>query len=79
MGIKEGNFLSAYHIQENCLSEVVVMMLMMNDEVVVEKVESVEKERSALAREIEFRLTPYLYQLAIPPHVTGYCLSLIHI
>ena len=37
MGIKEGNFLSAYHIQENCLSEVVVMMLMMDDEVVVEK------------------------------------------
>ena len=73
MGIKEGNFLSAYHIQENCLSEVVVMMLMMNDEVVVEKVESVEKEHSALAREIEFRLTPYLYQLSIPPHVTGYC------
>ena len=58
MGIKEGNFLSAYHIQENCLSEVVVMMLMMDDEVVVEKAESVEKERSALAREIEFRLTP---------------------
>ena len=49
------------------------MMLMMNDEVVVEKVESVEKEHSALAREIEFRLTPYLYQLGIPPHVTGYC------
>ena len=55
MGIKEGNFLSAYHIQENCLSEVVVMMLMMNDEVVVEKAESAEKERSTLAREIEFR------------------------
>ena len=49
------------------------MMLMMDDEVVVEKAESVEKERSALAREIEFRLTPYLYQLGIPPHVTGYC------
>ena len=49
------------------------MMLMMNDEVVVEKAESAEKERSALAREIEFRLTPYLYQLGIPPHVTGYC------
>ena len=48
------------------------MMLMMDDEVVVEKAESVEKERSALAREIEFRLTPYLYQLGIPPHVTGY-------
>ena len=47
------------------------MMLMMDDEVVVEKAESVEKERSALAREIEFRLTPYLYQLGIPPHVTG--------
>ena len=31
------------------------MMLMMNDEVVVEKAESAEKERSALAREIEFR------------------------
>ena len=58
MGIKEGNFLSAYHIQENCLSEVVVMMLMMNDEVVVEKAESAEKERSTLARDIEFRLTP---------------------
>ena len=72
MGIKEGNFLSAYHIQEDCLSEVVVMMLMMNDEVVVEKAESVEKEHSALAREIEFRLMPYLYQLGIPPHVTGY-------
>ena len=55
------------------------MMLMMDDEVVVEKAESVEKERSALAREIEFRLTPYLYQLGIPPHVTGYSLSLIHI
>ena len=49
------------------------MMLMMDDEVVVEKAESVEKEHSALAREIEFRLTPYLYQLGIPPHVTGYC------
>ena len=49
------------------------MMLMMNDEVVVEKAGSVEKEHSALAREIEFRLTPYLYQLGIPPHVTGYC------
>ena len=49
------------------------MMLMIDDAVVVEKVESVEKERSALAREIEFRLTPYLYQLGIPPHVTGYC------
>lgn len=73
MGIKEGNFLYAYHIQENCLSEVVVMMLMMNDAVVVEKAGSVEKEHSALAREIEFRLTPYLYQLGIPPHVTGYC------
>ena len=72
MGIKEGNFLPAYHIQENCLSEVVVMMLMMNDEVVVKKVESVEKEHSALAREIEFCLTPYLYQLGIPPHATGY-------
>ena len=48
------------------------MMLMMNDEVVVEKAGSVEKEHSALAREIEFRLTPYLYQLGIPPHVTGY-------
>lgn len=48
------------------------MMLMMNDEVVVEKAESVEKEHSALAREIEFCLTPYLYQLGIPPHVTGY-------
>ena len=55
MGIKEGNFLSAYHIQENCLSEVVVMMLMMDDAVVAEKAESVEKEYSALAREIEFR------------------------
>ena len=43
------------------------MMLMMNDEVVVEKAGSVEKEHSALAREIEFRLTPYLYQLGIPP------------
>ena len=43
------------------------MMLMMNNEVVVEKAESVEKEHSALAREIEFRLTPYLYQLGIPP------------
>ena len=72
MGIKEGNFLPAYHIQENCLSEVVVMMLMMDDAVVAEKAESVEKEYSALAREIEFRLTPYLYQLDIPPHVTGY-------
>ena len=61
MGIKEGNFLSAYHIQENYLSEVVVMMLMMDDAVVAEKAESVEKEYSALAREIEFRLTPYLY------------------
>lgn len=30
------------------------MMLMMDDEVVVEKAESVEKEHSALAREIEF-------------------------
>ena len=49
------------------------MMLMMDDAVVVEKAESVEKEHSALAREIEFRLTPYLYQLGIPPHVTGYC------
>ena len=49
------------------------MMLMMNNEVVVEKAESVEKEHSALARKIEFRLTPYLYQLGIPPHVTGYC------
>ena len=49
------------------------MMLMMNDAVVVEKAGSVEKEHSALAREIEFRLTPYLYQLGIPPHVTGYC------
>ena len=48
------------------------MMLMMNDEVVVEKAKSAEKEHSALAREIEFRLTPYLYQLGIPPHVTGY-------
>ena len=48
------------------------MMLMMDDEVVVKKAESVEKEYSALAREIEFRLTPYLYQLGIPPHVTGY-------
>ena len=47
------------------------MMLMMNDEVVVEKAKSAEKEHSALAREIEFRLTPYLYQLGIPPHVTG--------
>ena len=72
MEIKEGNFLSAYHIQENCLSEVVIMMLMMDDAVVGEKAESVEKEYSALAREIEFRLTPYLYQLGIPPHVTGY-------
>ena len=72
MGIKEGNFLSAYHIQEDCLSEVVVMMLMMDNEVVMEKSESAEKERSALAREIEFLLTPYLYQLGIPPHVTGY-------
>ena len=36
------------------------------------KRESVEKEYSALAREIEFHLTPYLYQLGIPPHVTGY-------
>lgn len=43
------------------------MMLMMNDAVVVEKAGSVEKEHSALAREIEFRLTPYLYQLGIPP------------
>ena len=49
------------------------MMLMMDDAVVVEKAESVEKEHSALARKIEFRLTPYLYQLGIPPHVTGYC------
>ena len=49
------------------------MMLMMDDAVVAEKAESVEKEYSALAREIEFRLTPYLYQLGIPPHVTGYC------
>ena len=49
------------------------MMLMMDDAVVEEKAESVEKELSALAREIEFRLTPYLYQLGIPPHVTGYC------
>ena len=49
------------------------MMLMMDDAVVAEKAESVEKEHSALAREIEFRLTPYLYQLGIPPHVTGYC------
>ena len=57
---------------ENYLSEVVVMMLMMDDAVVGEKAESVEKEYSALAREIEFRLTPYLYQLGIPPHVTGY-------
>ena len=48
------------------------MMLMMDDEVVVKKAESVEKEHSSLAREIEFRLTPYLYQLGIPPHVTGY-------
>ena len=48
------------------------MMLMMDDGVIVEKAESVEKEHSALAREIEFRLTPYLYQLGIPPHVTGY-------
>ena len=48
------------------------MMLMMDDAVVGEKAESVEKEYSALAREIEFRLTPYLYQLGIPPHVTGY-------
>ena len=37
------------------------MMLMMDDAVVAEKAESVEKEYSALAREIEFRLTPYLY------------------
>ena len=48
------------------------MMLMMDDAVVAEKAESVEKEDSSLAREIEFRLTPYLYQLGIPPHVTGY-------
>ena len=48
------------------------MMLMMDDEVVVEKAESAEKEQSSLAREIEFRLIPYLYQLGIPPHVTGY-------
>ena len=48
------------------------MMLMMDDAVVVEKVESVEKEHSALAREIDFCLTPYHYQLGIPPHVTGY-------
>ena len=48
------------------------MMLMMDDAVVAEKAESVEKEHSSLAREIEFRLTPYLYQLGIPPHVTGY-------
>ena len=54
MGIKEGNFLSAYHIQENCLSEVVVMMLMMDDEVVVEKVESVEKNAPLLPGKLNF-------------------------
>ena len=43
MGLKEGNFLSAYHIQANYLSEVVVMMLMMDAAVVAEKAESVEK------------------------------------
>ena len=49
MGIKEGNFLSAYHIQENYLSEVVVMMLMMDDAVVAEK-RNLSKKNTLLSR-----------------------------
>lgn len=31
-----------------------------------------ENLRTIAAREIELRLTPYLYNLGIPPHVSGY-------
>ena len=31
-----------------------------------------ENLRMIAAREIEFRLTPYIYNLGIPPHVSGY-------
>ncbi len=48
------------------------MTLMMDDAVVLEKEAPAEEVRFSAAREIEFRLTPYLYQLGIPPHVTGY-------
>ena len=31
-----------------------------------------ENLRTIAAREIELRLTPYIYNLGIPPHVSGY-------
>ena len=31
-----------------------------------------ENLRTIAAREIEFRLTPYIFNLGIPPHVAGY-------
>ena len=31
-----------------------------------------ENLRTIAAREIEFRLTPYIFNLGIPPHVSGY-------
>ena len=49
------------------------MTLMKDDAVVLEREAPVEDARFAKTKEIEFRLTPYLYQLGIPPHVMGYC------
>ena len=49
------------------------MMLMKEDAVVLEREAPAEDAHSAMAKEIEFRLTPYLYRLGIPPHVMGYC------
>lgn len=44
----------------------------MNDGIKRETGLYAENLRTIAAREIELRLTPYLYNLGIPPHVSGY-------
>ena len=44
----------------------------MNDGIKRETGLYAENLRTITAREIELRLTPYLYNLGIPPHVSGY-------
>ena len=47
-------------------------MYKMNDGIKRETGLYAENLRTIAAREIELRLTPYLYNLGIPPHVSGY-------
>ena len=47
-------------------------MYKMNDGIKRETGLYTENLRTIAAREIELRLTPYIYNLGIPPHVSGY-------